>query len=101
MRLFLNLSSPVISSKSDSPERKIVTLTREEVKLEEQAAKSKIFNLQNGEKNIKLGVIELPAFYIDFNAWRDRDPDFRSSSKDVENILVDFNEQNVDALIVD
>tara|TARA_B100001989_G_scaffold249180_1_gene224034 strand:+ start:8840 stop:10900 length:2061 start_codon:yes stop_codon:yes gene_type:complete len=91
----------VISSKSDSPERKIVTLTREEVKLEEQAAKSKIFNLQNGEKNIKLGVIELPAFYIDFNAWRDRDPDFRSSSKDVEKILVDFNEQNVDALIVD
>ena len=91
----------IISSKSDSPERKIVTLTREEVKLEEQAAKSKIFNLQNGEKNIKLGVIELPAFYIDFNAWRDRDPDFRSSSKDVEKILVDFNEQNVDALIVD
>ena len=91
----------VISSKSDSPERKIVTLTREEVKLEEQAAKSKIFNLQNNEKNIKLGVIELPAFYIDFNAWRDRDPDFRSSSKDVEKILVDFNEQNVDALIVD
>ena len=91
----------VISSKSDSPERKIVTLTREEVKLEEQAAKSKIFNLQNNEKNIKLGVIELPAFYIDFNAWRDRDPDFRSSSRDVEKILVDFNEQNVDALIVD
>ena len=91
----------VISSKSDSPERKIVTLTREEVKLEEQAAKSKIFNLQNDEKNIKLGVIELPAFYIDFNAWRDRDPDFRSSSKDVEKILVNFNKQNVDALIVD
>ena len=91
----------VISSKSDSPERKIVTLTREEVKLEEQAAKSKIFNLQNGEKNIKLGVIELPAFYIDFNAWRERDPNFRSSSKDVEVILMDFNEQNVDALIVD
>lgn len=91
----------VISSKSDSPERKIVTLTREEVKLEEQAAKSKIFNLQNGEKNIKLGVIELPAFYIDFNAWRERDPNFRSSSKDVEKILMDFNEQNVDALIVD
>ena len=43
----------------------------------------------------------MPAFYIDFNAWRDRDPDFRSSSKDVEDILKRFNEEDVDAVIVD
>jgi carboxyl-terminal processing protease len=43
----------------------------------------------------------LPAFYIDFNAWRDKDPNFRSSSKDVEKILKEFNSQNVDGVIVD
>ena len=43
----------------------------------------------------------MPAFYIDFNAWRDRDPNFRSSSKDVEDILKLFNQENVDAVLVD
>ena len=43
----------------------------------------------------------MPAFYIDFNAWRERDPNFRSSSRDVENILKSFNKDNVDAVLVD
>ena len=50
---------------------------------------------------IKIGIIDLPAFYIDFNAWRNRDPNYRSSSKDVQKILEDFNSQNVDGLIID
>ena len=43
----------------------------------------------------------MPAFYIDFNAWKERDPNFRSSSKDVEEILNQFNKENVDGVIVD
>ena len=82
-------------------EHKFVILEREEVKLEEQAAQSKIINTPINDKEIKLGIINLPAFYIDFNGWRNRDPDFRSSSKDIEKILAEFNEQNVDALLLD
>lgn len=82
-------------------EHKFVILEREEVKLEEQAAQSKIITAPINDKQIKLGIIALPAFYIDFNGWRNRDPDFRSSSKDIEKILVEFNEQNVDALLLD
>ena len=85
----------------DLSERKWVTLTREEVKLEEQAAKSKIFEIQNNFNSFKIGVIDLPAFYIDFNAWQERDPSFRSSSKDVETILNEFNAQGVDGVIID
>ncbi|MDC1164965.1 carboxy terminal-processing peptidase [Gammaproteobacteria bacterium] len=85
----------------DLSDRKWVLLTREEVKLEEQAAKSLIVDVPKGEDNFKIGIIDLPAFYIDFKAWRDRDPNFRSSSKDVENILNKFKLSNVDAVIVD
>jgi len=96
------LELEIIPAKTeDLSDRKWVLLTREEVKLEEQAAKSLIIDSAHGGENFKIGIIDLPAFYIDFNAWRDRDPDFRSSSKDVENILNQFKLANVDAVIVD
>ena len=85
----------------DLSERKFVTITREEVKLEEQAAKSKIIEIKRNSQTIKIGIIDLPAFYIDFNAWRNRDPNFRSSSKDVETILRKFDDQRVDAVLID
>ena len=92
----------IMPSKSlESSERKFVTLVREEVQLEEQAAKSKIINIDSESRNYRVGIIELPAFYIDFSAWRERDPNFRSSSRDVENILKSFNKDNVDAVLVD
>ncbi|RCL42843.1 MAG: peptidase [SAR86 cluster bacterium] len=92
----------IMPSKSlESSERKFVTLVREEVHLEEQAAKSKIINIDSDSRNYRVGIIELPAFYIDFNAWRERDPNFRSSSRDVEDILKSFNKNDVDAVLVD
>ena len=92
----------IMPSKSlESSERKFVTLVREEVQLEEQAAKSKIISIDSESRNYKVGIIDLPTFYIDFNAWRERDPNFRSSSRDVENILRSFNKDNVDAVLVD
>jgi carboxyl-terminal processing protease len=85
----------------DLSERKFVTITREEVKLEEQAAKSRIIEIQKNLQTIMIGIIDLPTFYIDFKAWRNRDPDFRSSSKDVETILRKFTDQRVDAVLID
>ena len=85
----------------DFSERKFVTITREEVKLEEQAAKSKVIEIKRNMQIIKIGIIDLPTFYIDFKAWRNRDPDFRSSSKDVESILREFDKQSVDAVLID
>ena len=85
----------------DFSERKFVTIIREKVKLEEQAAKSTIIKVERNLQTIKIGIIELPAFYIDFNAWQNRDPDFRSSAKDVEKLLSDFNYQEVDAVLID
>ena len=85
----------------DFSERKFVTIVRDKVKLEEQAAKSRIIEIERNLQTIKIGIIELPAFYIDFNAWQNRDPDFRSSAKDVKKLLNDFNYQAVDAVLID
>ena len=87
-----------ISSDSADSTRKLVTLTREEIKLEDRAAKSKIIETKEGNK---IGIIDLPSFYIDFNAYQNRDSDYRSSSNDVEDILKDFNIEGVDAVILD
>jgi len=96
------LELELIPAKTEDPsQRKWVTLIRAEVKLEEQAAKSRIIEVQGSSSLTKIGIIDLPAFYIDFTAMRNRDPNFRSSSKDIENILKDFNTQNVTGLIID
>ena len=86
-----------ISFDSSSDSTKFVTLKREEIKLEDRAAKSEIININNN----KIGIIDLPSFYIDFNEYQNRVKDYRSSSNDVKKILNDFNASNVDAVILD
>ena len=84
-----------------SEERKIVTIVRDEVKLEEQAAKGEIIEVDTGVDQYSIGVIDIPSFYLDFEALRNRDPDYRSTTNDTRKILRDFQEQGVDAVIID
>ena len=86
-----------ISFESDIDNRKIVTLKREEVKLEDRAAQSDVFEIDEN----KIGVIDLPSFYIDFEEYAKRNTDYKSSSKDVKNILEEFNASGIDAVILD
>ena len=66
---------------------KVVTITREAVKLEEQAAKKKVLHLKQDGRDYKLGVIELPAFYLDFKAFRAGDPNYKSTTRDVKQLI--------------
>lgn len=81
--------------------KKKVLLTREEVKLEDRAVKSEVLNSKEDNKDIHIGIIDLPSFYMDFNAYMKRDPEYKSSSRDIENILSDFNKKDIDAVILD
>lgn len=80
---------------------KIVSITREAVKLEEQAAKKSILNLKQDGKDYKLGVIEIPAFYLDFKAFRAGDPDYKSTTRDVKKLLTELQKENVDGVVID
>ena len=86
-----------ISFNSENDSTKLVTLKREEIKLEDRAAKSEIIEMNDN----KIGIIDLPSFYIDFEEYQKRNKDYRSSSNDVRKILNNFNELNVDAVILD
>lgn len=80
---------------------KNIKISRGKVKLEEQAVKKAVFELSNGEEVFKLGVIDVPAFYIDFEAYRNRDPNFKSTTRDVIRLLAELESENVDGVIVD
>jgi len=82
----------------------IISIVRDKVKLEEQAAQYQILDVHT-EKNTnlkkKIGVINLPAFYLDFDAKARGDKDYRSTTTDVRKILTQFNDENVEALVMD
>lgn len=92
----------VIKAKSniDDPTEEIL-LTRDKVKLEEQAAKKEIITLNNGGINFKIGVIKIPAFYIDFEGRRKGEEDYKSTTRDVKLILDTLKKEKVDGIIVD
>ena len=80
---------------------KVVTITREAVKLEEQAAKKKVLDLKHDGRDYKLGVIELPAFYLDFKAFRAGDPNYKSTTRDVKRLLDELQAEKVDGVVID
>lgn len=83
-------------------EPKIVSLKREQIVLEEESAKKEIKTVKgtNG-KEYKIGVIKLPKFYIDFSALRRNDPNYKSTTRDVNLILDTLKQENVDAVVID
>ena len=85
----------------DESETKEIEIIRNLVKLEDQAAEKKVINIERGYKTYKIGVIELPAFYFDFEAYQKRDYSYRSSSKDVKKLLRELNNDDVEGLILD
>lgn len=84
-----------------SEQRKIIQIVRDQVKLEDNAAKGEVIEIDSNGAQYALGVIDIPSFYLDINAMRNRDPEYRSTTRDVQHILDDFNAQGVDGVIID
>ncbi len=80
-----------------------VTLVRQKIKLEEQAAKSEIISLPalNGEPARRIGVIKLPAFYQDFEGRRKNPNDYTSATRDIGKLLAKFKAGNIDGVVMD
>lgn len=80
---------------------KLITLVRDKISLEQQAAKKSIFPVKQGNITRQVGVITLPAFYQDFDARRKGDNDFRSATRDVIRLLEELKKDKVDAVLID
>jgi carboxyl-terminal processing protease len=86
---------------SSSSTNRIISIVRDTVKLEEKSAQSDIITIRNQGRDFKIGVIEIPTFYMDFEAYRQRDPDYRSTSRDVRRLLQELKEESVDGIVLD
>lgn len=80
---------------------KIVELVRDKVVLEDQSAKRTIKTVTQDGKSYKIGIIQIPAFYADFKAMQARDPNYKSTTRDVKLLLDTLKRENVDAVVID
>ena len=74
-------------SEGQAAKIKEINITRDKVKLEEQAAQSEIIEISDNSKSYKIGVIDIPTFYIDFAAYQRGDNNYRSTTRDVDNLI--------------
>lgn len=86
---------------SVSSKPKIVEMVREKIILKDQSAKKEIRTYNNNGKEIKIGVISVPAFYIDFNDYRTGNPNYKSTTHDVKLLIDSLKQQNVDGIVMD
>lgn len=78
-----------------------ITLVRDKIKLEDQAAKKSVINYNAGGKDLRLGVISLPSFYMDFEAYQKGDPDYKSTTRDVKKLIQELQAEKVDGVVMD
>ncbi len=83
----------------DTSVRKEVVIIREQVKLEDQAAKAKIIETTNANGTARrLGVIQLPSFYEDMD---NRGGEHRSTAADVTKLIRKLKAEKVEGIILD
>jgi len=84
----------------EAPAR-VITMTRNEIKLEDQAAQKSVIEVPTSDGQARIGVIEVPAFYLDYEAYAREDPDYRSTTRDVRRLLRELNQEKVEGIVVD
>jgi carboxyl-terminal processing protease len=83
-----------------TPEKK-VAFVRGKVTLEAQAARKELKTLKRGDRELRVGVINVPGFYSDYEAQRAGNPDYRSTTRDVRRLVEELQKEGVDGLVLD
>ena len=83
-----------------SPET-VVDIVRDKVKMEEGAAKSSIIEVPGETTTRRIGVIEVPSFYLDSAARNRGDEDYTSTTRDVERLLIELESEDIHGLVID
>lgn len=79
----------------------VIALTRNKVTLEGQAAQRKVETVKRDGREIRVGVIDVPSFYQDYQARVAGDPDYRSTTRDVRRLIGELRAEGVAALVMD
>lgn len=91
----------ILSGAAATAEPKTIAIVRDEVKLEEQSAQKEVIEIQDGKDTRRIGVIDIPTFYIDFEGRMNNLPDYRSTTRDVRRLVNELLDEKIDGLIID
>jgi carboxyl-terminal processing protease len=83
-----------------SPEKKL-DLVRNKVTLEAQASQKQVKKIKRGDKELTVGIINVPSFYQDFEAKAANEKDYRSTTRDVARLIGELKKEKMDALVMD
>ncbi len=88
---------------SGIPETRVYKITRAKIELTDSEARGVVFEKSNKDDGtpFRVGVIDLPSFYMDMNGAREGILDFKSTTRDVRRLLDGFRAQKLDAVILD
>ncbi len=78
-----------------------IAITRNKVELEEQTAKREVIEVESSGETFRIGIIDLPTFYIDFAGRAKGEAEYRSTTRDVRMLLSELQEENVDGVMID
>ncbi len=84
----------------DGPPKEI-TIVRNKIKLEEQQAKKSIIEIPRDGARARIGVITIPTFYMDFDAYARGEKDYRSTTRDTHALIDELMAEGVDGVIID
>ena len=91
----------IVPDDSSDQKTKIISIVRDEVKLEEQSAQKEIIEVEQDGKTLKIGVIDIPTFYINFQGRQEGLEDYKSTTRDVAVLIEELKEEGIDGVIVD
>jgi carboxyl-terminal processing protease len=93
----------IIPNSTDDESTKVIQITRNTVKLEEQAAQKQVLDLTINGQTKRIGVVTVPTFYVDFKAVQQGDPNYKSTTRDVRRLIEELRAEGegIDGLIVD
>ncbi|SFH78355.1 C-terminal processing peptidase-1. Serine peptidase. MEROPS family S41A [Modicisalibacter xianhensis] len=79
----------------------VIEIVRDTVKLEDQAASSEVITVTRDDGEHRIGVIDIPTFYVDFDAWQAGEEDYRSTTRDVAKEIEKLKAAGVEGIVLD
>ena len=89
------------SGEASTAEPKIIEIVRDKIVLKDQLAKKKVKTIKQEGKTVKIGIIDIPAFYMNFKDYQAGDPNYQSTTRDVRMLIDSLKNEKIDALVID
>ncbi len=78
-----------------------IKITRDKVRLADRAAQSDTLELEENGHTFKVGVIDIPDFYLDYDGMRKGDPNYSSTTRDVKRLISELKSAGVESIVID